>query len=320
MSQANSTCMVIVDGTLTLTPAVVRAAALARKSGDTLLLCLFEFDRSMAHAASQGFDLDAYKRGRREKLEALAERLRRDAVHVETHLFWDHPIMERMLTAVLAEQPQMVIKDVHREASLKRVLFTPEDLDLLRLCPAPLMLVRSGTHGSPRRIVAAVDPLDEHGRPHELNARVLKAASRLAMQCDAELDVVHAFDYVLPFAGPEFGWMPDLGLIEQFRAEHRDALKELGRQFGVPPEHLHLLDGIPGWAIAGFAAANRTDVVVMGSIQRRLLQRLTAGSVAEFLLQHLDCDVLALKPEGFAEHLRRELDHGHRAALDAATV
>jgi universal stress protein E len=312
MSQASSTCMVIVDKTLTLTPAVVRAAALARKSGDRLLLALFEFDRVLARAGSRGVDLDAYLRGRREKLESLAEQLRRDGLAVDTRLFWEHPAMARMLLAVLGEQPQMVIKDVHREPALKRVLFTPEDLDLLRQCPAPLMLVHSGTHGLPKRIVAAVDPLDEQGRPHELTEQVLHAANRLAMQCDAALDVVHAFEYIPPFAGAEFGWLPDLALIEEFRAVHRDAMQELGRKFGIAPARLHVLDGIPGWAIAGFASENKTDVVVMGSIQRNFLQRLSIGSVAEDLLQRLDCDVLVLKPEGFAERLRGELEIGGR--------
>lgn len=307
--------MVIVDKELALTPGLVRAAALARKSGDRLLLTLFESNRAVAHAASRGFDLDAYKHGRGEKLEALAERLRRDGLNVDTRLFWDdHPVIASILLAVLAEQPQMVIKDVHWEAGLKRLLFTPTDLDLLRQCPVPLMLVRSGTHGLPKRILAAVDPLDEEGRPHELNAQVLGAANRLAMQCDAELDVAHAFEYIPPFADPQFGWMPDMGLIDQFRAVHRDALQELGKDYGVPSQRLHMLDGIPGWAISEFAAANQIDVVVMGSIQRNFLERLSIGSVAEDLLQRLDCDVLVLKPEGFAERLRAELEKGRGTA------
>lgn len=315
MSEQSSTCMVIVDKDLALTPALVRAAALARKSGDRLLLALFESNRAVARAASQGFDLESYKHGRGEKLEALAERLRRDGLRVDTRLSWDHrPVMASTLLAVLAEEPQMVIKDVQHETGLKRMWFTPGDLDLLRQCSAPLMLVRSGTHGLPKRILAAVDPLDEEGRPHELNAQVLGAANRLAMQCDADLDVVHAFEYIPPFAGPEFGWMSDMGLIEQFRVVHRDALQELGREYGIPSKRLHMLDGIPGWAITEFAAENRIDVVVMGSIQRNFLQRLSIGSVAEYLLQHLDCDVLALKPQGFAERLRTELEQGARSA------
>lgn len=314
MPEAVGTCMVIVDPSLALTPAVVRAAALARKSRDELLLVLFEFDRAMARAASRGFDLDAYKKGRHEKLEALAAQLRRDGLTVATRLFWDHPVMARMLLTVLAGEPQMVIKDVRREASLKRLLFTPGDFDLLRQCPAPLMLVRSGTHGLPRRILAAVDPMDEQGRLHELDAQVLKAANRLAMQCDAELDVVHAFEHVPAFAVPGLltGAMPNMGLVGQFRAMHREALQAFGKDHGIPPERLHMLDGAPGPAIAGFAAENRIDVVVMGSIRRGFLERLSVGSVAEDLLQRLDCDVLVLKPEGFAERLRRELELGGR--------
>lgn len=316
MAPERSTCMVIVDKALSLTPAVVRATALARKSGDKLMLALFEFDRTLARAASRGFDLDAYKRGRAEKLEALAERLRQDGLTVGTRLYWGYPQMARMLMAVLAEQPRMVIKDVRREAALKRVLFTPEDLDLLRQCPAPLMLVRGGSHGLPRRVLAAVDPLDASDRPQALDAAVLDTANRLAMQCGAELDVVHAFEYIPPFAVPGLltGALPDIGLTEQFRAMHHDALQAFGKRHGVPQAHLHLLDGIPGRAIADFAAKHGVDVVVMGSVQRNFLQRLSIGSVAEDLLQRLDCDVLALKPAGFPESLRNELERDRAPA------
>jgi universal stress protein E len=316
MPQQGPACMVIVDGNPVLTPGLVRAAALARKSGDRLLLASFEFDRTLARAAARGFDLDAYLRGRREKLEALAGQLRRDGLAVATQLFWGHPVMARMLLTVLAEQPQMVIKDVHREGALKRVLFTPTDLDLLRQCSAPLMLVRSGTHGLPRRILAAVDPLDDESHPDELGARVVAAANRLAMQCGAELDVVHVFEYVPPFVVPGLltGALPNMGLVEQFRAMHFDALQAFAKRQGIPKDRLHMLDGIAGREIAGFAAANGIDVVVMGSIQRNFLQRLSIGSVAEDLLQRLDCDVLVLKPEGFVDRLRAELEEANQSA------
>ncbi|HKT31641.1 MAG TPA: universal stress protein [Gammaproteobacteria bacterium] len=307
---ATATClMVIVDKNLRLTPALVRAAALARKSGERLLLALFEFDRVLDRAVRQGFDLQAYLDGRRQKLESLATPLRRDGLAVETRVFWGRPIMARMMLAVLAEQPQMVIKDVHAEPTLKRLLFTPEDLDLLRQCPAPLMLVRTGARSLPQRILAAVDPLDEHDRPHELNTRVLKAANRLAMQCDAQLDVVHAFEFIPPPVDGEFmtGWLPDFTLAEELRGLHLDELQKLGKEFGVPKAHLYMLDGHPDRTVSEFAANHKHDVVVMGTVQRNLLQRLALGSVAEGLLQRLDCDVLTLKPEGFAEHLQTEL-------------
>ena len=311
MHMVNSPClMVIVNKDMQLTPALVRAAAIARKSGERLLLALFEFDRVLVRATHQGFDLDAYLQGRRQKLEALAAPLRRDGLTVDTRLFWGHPLMARILLAVLIEQPQMVFKDVRAESALKRLLFAPEDLDLLRQCPAPLMLVHSGAPALPRRILAAVDPLDEHDRPHELNEQVLKIANRLAMQCDAQLDVVHAFEYVPPPVDGEFmtGWLPDFTVAEELRGLHLEALQKLGKEFGVPKTHLYMLDGHPDHQITEFAASHKHDVVVMGTVQRNFLQRMALGSVAEGLLQRLDCDVLALKPEGFREHLKADLE------------
>ncbi|MGH8280002.1 MAG: universal stress protein, partial [Gammaproteobacteria bacterium] len=194
--------MVLVNCDLQFTPAVARALALARKSGDHVLLASFEFDRVLARAARQGADLEAYKQGRHQKLEVLAESLRHDGVKVDTRVYWGHPIAAYRLLMILIEQPQLVIKDVSEELVLKRPLFTPEDLDLLRECPAPLMLVRSNARALPRSILAAVDPLDEHNRPHELNTQVLKTANRMAMQCGAQLDVVYAFEYIPPSMDP----------------------------------------------------------------------------------------------------------------------
>jgi universal stress protein E len=59
----------------------------------------------------------------------------------------------------------MVFKDAHPEAPLPRLLFTPRDLDLLRQCSAPLMLVHAAKRELPRRILAAVDLLDESYHP-----------------------------------------------------------------------------------------------------------------------------------------------------------
>lgn len=301
--------MVLVNRELQFTPAVARALALARKSGDHVLLAAFEFDRVIARAARQGADLDAYQKGRRQKLEVLAESLRHDGVKVDTRVFWGHPVPAYRLLMILIEQPLMVIKDVQEEAPARRLLFTPEDLDLLRECPAPLMLVRSGARALPRRILAAVDPLDEHDRPHELTGQVLKAANRLAMQCEAQIDVAHAFEYIPPYiAGDSMGWAPEIPLASELRHLHSDALAKLGQEFGIPKARLHMLDGRPAVTLARFASEHQHDLVVMGTVQRNFLQRLALGSVAEGLLQRLDCDVLALKPEGFGDHLKPELE------------
>ncbi len=292
-------------------PALLRAAALARKGGEWLLLALFEYNRALAHAASCQFDLDAYLQGRRQKLDEFAARLRKDGLQVETKLFWGRPLLARMPLAVLAEKPQMVFKDVHAEPALRRLLFTPQDLDLLRQCPEPLMLVRPSLGALPKRILAAVDPLDVHGRPHELNTRILNMANRLAMQCGAQVEVVHVFEYV-PFPiDPEVlsGWVPDTALQQKLRNLHTEGLQKLGKEYGIAPPQLHMLDGDPGSVITEFASTHHSDVVIMGTVQRGGFERLAMGSVTERLLAQLNCDVLALKPDEFLACLQTELEH-----------
>ncbi|MBU6509323.1 MAG: universal stress protein [Gammaproteobacteria bacterium] len=302
--------MVILDAELCRTPALLRAAALARQSGDRLLLALFEFDHLLARAARRGFDLNAYLEGRRLKLEEFAAPLRSDGLAVDTRLFWGRPKVLHMLFAVLAEKPELVFKDAHPEAVLPRLLYTPQDLDLMRQCPEPLMLVRLSDREFPRRILAAVDPLDESYHPEKLNEFVMRMAMRLATQCNAQLDVVHVFGYLPFLPEPEalVHWRPDAKIMSELRTLHYEALQKLGRQFGIATERLHLLDGRPDVVITKFVAARKIDLVVMGTVQRNFLQRLAMGSVAERLLQRLDCDVLALKPDGFAEQLQAELE------------
>ena len=302
--------MVILDHGLHNSPALLRAEAMALKSGDCLLLALFEYDPALARAAARDFDLDAYLLGRRRKLEEFAGNLSRGGLQVETRYFWGRPPLARMLLAVLAEKPQMVFKDVHAEPALRRLLFTSLDLDLLRQCPEPLMLVRPSPGVLPKHILAAVDPLDEHDRPHELNTRILDMAKRLSMQCDAQVDVVHVFEY-MPFpVDPEVlsGWTPDVSLIQKLRDLHAGALQTLCEQSGFQPAQAHMLEGEPGRSIAEYAALKHCDTVIMGTVQRNGFERLAMGSVAERLLDQLDCDVLALKPDGFRERLQADLE------------
>jgi universal stress protein E len=299
-----SQIMVVMDGALQRSPAVLRAVSLARKSGASLLLRSFEYDRGLDRASKQGFDLAAYLQGRRSRLEQFADRLRHEAVRVDCGVIWGRPLADRILFEVLALEPDLVIKDAPKESTLNRAFFSGLDWRLLAQCPAPLMLVHPGSPSLPRKILAAVDPLDEHGKPHELNADILKQAISLSMQCGAELEVANAYEYI-PMGGEAeyMGWVPDLTLYEELRKVHAEALYKLGRQYSIPPGNLHVLNGDAAQAITGFAAQKHADLVIMGSVYRTGLKHLMIGSTAESVFDQLVSDVLVLKPKGFAAEL-----------------
>ncbi|MGE5624512.1 MAG: universal stress protein [Bacillota bacterium] len=296
--------MVVMDSALEMSPAVLRGQALARKSEAVLLLRSFEYERRVEQASKQGFDLAAYLQARHARLEQVAQRLRETGVKVETQVVWGHPMAEQILFEVLAVKPALVIKSASQAYAFSRAFLSGLDWRLLSQCPAPLMLVHPGSPSVPKKILAALDPLDEHGKPHELNADILREAISLSMQCNADLDVVNAFEYI-PFGGEaEYaGWRPDLVMYEELRKVHAEGLYKLGRQYSIPPGKMHILNGEASRAITGFAAQVHADLVVMGSVYRSGLKHLFLGSTAEGVFDRLGCDLLVLKPAGFAAEL-----------------
>lgn len=301
--------LVIVDPALERSPALLRAMALARRMEASLQLRLYEYTPELARASRHGFDLEAYLRGRRSRLEEFAGHLRREHFTVECGVNWGNPKADLIIREALALNPELIVKDVEGEPGSLRGLFSGLDWQLLRECPAPFMLVHAGAGNLPKHILAAVDPLDENGKPHGLNVEILETANALAMQTGATLDAVHAFDFVPLAAEPESmaGWIPDPTIYQELRELHARELYRLCREQGLPPGSMHVLDGDPARVIPEFAAAHQTSLVVMGSIHRSGLKRLLIGSTAIALFDHLACDVLALKPAGFAEQLAASL-------------
>ena len=282
--------LVMVPSRLERTAALFRAMALARLSEARITLALFEYDATLVRLQSKGFDLAAYLDGRRAELERFASHLRSEGFLVEAAVHWGAPLSKHLLAEVERISPDLVIKDAQTQSMVRRLLLTGMDYELLRRCPAPLMLVRPGGPNLPEHMMAAVDPLDEHLRPHDLNAQILGAAEKYGMLCGASVDVVNVLEPVPLKAGSAYSF-----LIEEYRRNHERGIQELGDEYGVEARHLHLLAGYPVETLAGFATSRRIDMVVMGTVSRTRLERLEMGSVAENLLGHLDCDVLAVK-------------------------
>jgi nucleotide-binding universal stress UspA family protein len=189
------------------------------------------------------------------------------------------------------------------QGGLRDHLFGSTSRHLLRKCPCPVWVVRPSRRRQGLRVLAAVNPAEEHPSGHELDRRILAMASSLAAMYHGDLDVVHAW-HAVPRSSRVTSrslarWNAELmaGAEERLRSLLNDV------DLADPPPRLHLPGGPPGLKIAEVAAARRCDVVVMGTLSRSGLTGLLIGNTCETVLQHLDASVLAVKPEGFVSPL-----------------
>lgn len=291
--------LLIADQTLHQSPAMLRAVALARASGAELAVRAFVEPAPVVHvwedkiddARYQGY-LRRYRRWAADEVERLNEMGLDATVEV---VFTTHPLLD-ILRTVEDFKPDLLIKDVTFEPLLKRVFITPLDCHLLRECSVPVHLVNQARYGLPHRVVAAVDPFDPSTQINGLNDTIIQTANALALQCDAPLHLLYAYDLSPAFNGDaplaSGGW--DVDLIEELRQSLHQAFVALADRYGVPPERRHFVMGLPVPVISEFVEHYLADVVVMGTEHRVGIDRLI-GSNTERALYSVPGSILAVR-------------------------
>ncbi len=166
--------------------------------------------------------------------------------------------------------------------------------------PHPAHAPASVRSCGPRAVLAAIDLVDAEARA---TARtVLAAAERMAEVLDAELHVVHAWQGLgesilsCPVRGMgSVAFRPHL--VELQRVRHTEARRFCLRILGPGEWRLHVRHGSPVAVIAEVAAAlGGAGLLVLGLPQRRGVAGLFRGRTARHVLDHIECDVLAVRP------------------------
>lgn len=297
--------MLVVSPLMENSPAFARAAALAKASAAALHIAAFDYLEGLATAGMvNGQALEqmqlAYVERHRQWLEDHARPLRKIGVHVTTEVVWvERPLQEILIH--LNEQPMTVlIKALEHESLLSRLMFTPLDIHLLRECPVPLHFVSHVRNVLPRKIVAAVDPFHSDEQYKGFNDRILREAAKLASTCNAELDVLYAHD-LSRISADEFGFSNGSTFFSSAKAKtlfdaQAAAFCDLSDRNGIPPERQHMIMGNPAKVLFSYAQAYDIDVIVMGRVGHRAMERLV-GSTVEHLLYKLPCSVWVVSPE-----------------------
>ena len=293
--------LVVIDPTATDHPALTRARDLALEFGSRVELFICYTPR------------DGEERADEMELERLANSLRELRIETETDEASDANLHAGIVRKVLRSQPSLVVKETHPHTLLRRSVLANTDWQLIRMCPAPLLLVRPGHWNKPPRIAAAVDVARPGEKPAALDNALLAAAEAFSLATGGELHAVHAYTPVTELAARATvqavsmasGIDPAQVIADSEKAT-RVEFDELLASHPIPKSHRHLVQGAPSDALVGFVRRNHIDLLVMGAYARGWMYNVLVGSTTERVLDLLPCDVLVMKPANFECPLQLE--------------
>lgn len=291
------------------TPALQRAFDLARAAEVPVHVCLFAYDALIERSGTlidpevRRLSQHQFLDEQRQWIERLVAGWKADGLAASGEVAWAPRPHEAILAKVQELRPALVIKDVGNAPLLRRLSFTALDWQLVRKCPAPLMLVHGLSTHPPRRILAAVDTAPDARDPGPVNDLILREALKLADWTDADAHVAHVFPFLpLPVAA-----VRSLdALYADSRAADRETFRTFAESHQVPSEARHWLEGDPVQRLVDVVKEQSIDLLVLGSCHRSALDRLLLGSTAETLLLQLPCDMLLVKPPALAKAQDRQ--------------
>jgi len=265
-------------------PTLMRAVTFARRFKARIELFLCEAER--AYALEHQFDADSSEVVRQTGLvrmhaaiEQLWKSLDVNDVPISMEAVYETPLCEAVRRKVERSRPDLVIRGI---GTRRHRTFSVADSDLVRSCPAPLLL----THGRPwpaKPTVAAAVDISGDESP-DLIRTVLLAADGVAERCGASLELLYAspFEKALPEAS-------------------RSAERELARRAAaaqIHPAQMHILNGDPPTAIPEFAGRRGYEILVLGALTHRKAMTALVGTLTGRLIETLDCDLLLVRSPG----------------------
>jgi universal stress protein E len=295
---------------------LARGRQVAAALGSPLELFACEFDQAMEGSHFRVTErLEAARQARvaarRDWLEEHARSLRAEGFTVRTEAVYANPRYEAVTRRAMESGAGMVVMRTHYHEWLARATLSAADWQLIRVCPAPLLLVKGAEWSATPRLLAAVDPSHRDDRHARLDHAILDLAERLAAALGGEVWAAHC---ILSMAALEstaaLAMMPEaLGTSpEEYAGDLvqrlRFAVLRLLEGRGIPAARLRLAEGRPEKELPRLVEDLGIDVLVTGGVSRSRLEQVFIGGTAERLLDRIRCDLLVIKPPGFRSPIR----------------
>ncbi len=284
--------------------ALNRALHLARLSGAklTLLLSIYDFSyemTTMLAAEERDTMRDSLINDRKVWIEDLLEDYNTRDIDIEIEVIWHNRPFEAIIETAIKGNYDVIIKATHQREGIANLFFTPTDWHLLRKAPCLVLLVKEHDWPEHGKILAAIHTTGEQEHHQSLNQRITEAAQEFAGWLRSDVHLVNAYPgapVTIAAEIPEF----DTGSYrESLKDSHQQALAEHGEKFSIPADNQHVHEGLPEQVVPELAEELDAELVVLGTIGRTGFSAALLGNTAEHVIERLNCDLLAVKPEGF---------------------
>ena len=286
-------------------PALRRAVYLNQRIGGKIkaFLPIYDFSYEMTTLLSPD-ERSSMRQGvisqRTEWIREQARAYLDAGVDIEIKVVWHNRPYEAIIQEVLTHGHDLVLKMAHQHDRLEAVIFTPTDWHLLRKCPCPVWMVKDQPWPEGGKAVVAVNLASEEPHHDELNQKLIRETTLLAeMVNHTEVHLVGAYPITpinIAIELPDFD--PSV-YNDAIRGQHLVAMKALRQKFAIREELTHVAKGLPEEVIPDIAGQLSAGIVVLGTIGRTGLSAAFLGNTAEQVIDHLRCDLLAIKPDDF---------------------
>ncbi|SFD06273.1 universal stress protein UspE [Pseudoalteromonas denitrificans] len=299
--------LAVVDPSKTEQTALKRSFELAQKSGAkiTAFLTIYDFSYEMTTMLSLD-EREAMRNAviddRKVWIKSIIEPFQNE-LEIDCKIIWHNRPFESIITSVLKDNYDIVLKATHEHATLKSVIFTPTDWHLIRKCPCPVLLIKEHQWPANGNVLAAVNACADDKQHLALNQRIMSDAKFISNLIDGNLHLVNSFPGTPVNIAIEIPEFDPTAFNETVKKHHVENCHALANEFDVCTDNCHIKEGLPEDVIPIVAEELDAELIVIGTIGRTGFSAALIGNTAEHVIDSLNCDVLALKPDGYKSPL-----------------
>jgi universal stress protein E len=302
--------LAVIDSNIEQQKSLARAIEISQKTGAsiTAFLTIYDFSYEMTTMLSMDERETMRQAVVDDRTEWLASLINADFASsqctIDIKVVWHNRPYESIIYEVIDKGYDLIVKGTQQHSILQSVIFTPTDWHIMRKAPVPVLLVKEHDWPIGGKILAALNlgaDIDEH---KSLNQQITHHALQFASLLKSELHLVNAYPGTPSNIVIEIPEFDPTHYNQTIRQHHVDAMEALAQQHNISLQHCHVEEGLPEDVIPKYELQLDAELVVLGTVGRQGISAALIGNTAEHVIDKLNCDVLAIKPDGFVCPIR----------------